>query len=69
MKPDEIRELSREELLQLLGELEEEHFNLRFQKSIKILPNPHRPRVIRKDIARIKTRLRELDLAEGQKRR
>ncbi len=63
MRPGELREMTRDELIRLLSELEEEHFNLRFQRSVKLLPNPHRPRQVRKDIARVKTRLRELELA------
>ena len=65
MKPAELREMNKEELLNLLAELKEESFNLRFQKSVKLLSNPHKPRQVRKDIARIETRLRELSTKEA----
>ncbi len=62
MKPSEIRQLSDEEIKQRIKELEEELLNLRFQKALGQLEKPHRFKMIRKDIARMKTILREREL-------
>ncbi|MEN3038199.1 MAG: 50S ribosomal protein L29 [Candidatus Kryptonium sp.] len=62
MKPNEIRQLSDEEIRQRIKELEEELLNLRFQKALGQLEKPHRFKMIRKDIARMKTILREREL-------
>lgn len=62
MKPAEIRELSMAELNQKLSDLKAELFNLRFQHAINQLDNPLRLQVVRKDIARVKTVIREKEL-------
>lgn len=62
MKTHELREMTRDELLQKRMEIEEELFNLRMQRSFKDLENPLRLRVLRKDKARIETILREDEL-------
>ena len=54
-----MRELTREELLQRKSELEEERFNLRLQKASKELDNPLRLRMLRRELARINTILKE----------
>ena len=59
MRADEIRELSEEEIRGRVAELEEERFRLRFRSATEALDEPLRFRVIRKDIARLKTVLRE----------
>ena len=59
MKARELRELSDEELRGRLGELTEEGFRLRFRSATESIENPMRFRAIRRDIARIKTLLRE----------
>ncbi len=59
MKPSELRELTDEELLKRYGDLKEEYFNLRMRKVIETLPNPLRLRVIKRDIARLLTILKE----------
>jgi len=60
MKMREIREMSKEEKLKKLMELENELIRLRtLVRSGGALENPGQIRVIRKDIARIKTSLRE----------
>ena len=59
MRVEELRELTREELEQKCRELGEEQFNLAMRKSFKELDNPVRLRHLRRDIARIKTILRE----------
>lgn len=65
MKAKEIRELSANELNEKLKNLKAELFNLRFQHSINQLDNPMRLNHVKKDIARIKTILRENELKEG----
>ena len=62
MKKEQMRQLSRDELLQKKLETEEELFNLRLQKASKELDNPLRLRVLRKELARINTILREDEL-------
>lgn len=62
MKGSELRSMTREELLSLLEELRDEEFKLRIRRSTEELPNPLRLRMIRKDIARIMTILKEDEL-------
>lgn len=62
MKAEEIRELTAAELDQKLAELKEELFNLRFQMATSQLDNPMRMRAVKKDIARVKTVMREREL-------
>jgi large subunit ribosomal protein L29 len=62
MRADEIRELSVEEVKARIAELELERFNLRFRAATQPLDDPLRLRWIRKDIARLKTILREREL-------
>jgi large subunit ribosomal protein L29 len=59
MKKEQMRELTKDELLQRRVEMEEELFNLRMQKASKELDNPLRLRILKRDIARINTILRE----------
>lgn len=62
MKPVQLRELTRDELVQKKLEIEEELFNLRLQKKIRQLDSPLRLRILRRDIARINTILQEDEL-------
>jgi len=62
MKAKEVRQLSGKELNSKLLELKSELFNLRFQLATGQLDNPLRIKVVRKDIARVKTILREREL-------
>ena len=62
MKANEVRELSVSELNSKLVELKKELFNLRFQSAINKVENPMRIRAVKKDIARVKTALREVEL-------
>lgn len=64
MKVSEIRELSNQELEDKFRELKEELFNLRFQMVTGQLENTMRIREVRRAIARIKTVLRERELAQ-----
>lgn len=54
-----MREMTDEELHNRLEELRIELFNLRFQKSKNLLDRQDRPRMVRRDIARILTILKE----------
>ena len=67
MKAVEIREMSTSELNEKLTELKAELFNLRFQHAINQLDNPTRLNAVKKDIARIKTIIRENELKETAK--
>ncbi len=62
MKASEIRDLSAEELREKLGEVTEEQFNLRFQHGTGQLENTMRLGEVKRDIARIKTVLREIEV-------
>ena len=59
MKPNEIREMSREDLQARIDELTRERFNLRFRSATESIENPMRFRDLRRDIARLQTILRE----------
>lgn len=59
LKPNEIREMNMTELEMKERDLQEEYFNLRFQKVTNRLENPWKLNEVRKDIARIKTIIRE----------
>ena len=59
MNTTQIRELSAAEISGRIAELEEERFRLRFRGATEALNDPLRLRVIRRDIARLKTVLRE----------
>ena len=59
MKPEQIREMGLEELRHKEKELEEQLFRLRFKKSLGQLDNALKLRATRRDIARVKTVLRE----------
>ena len=64
MTLDEIRNATQEELDQHEEELKRELFNLRFQKVISGgVENPMRIRHVRKEIARIKTVIRDRQIA------
>ena len=63
MKASEIKELSVEELEDKILHLSEELFNLRFQHATGQLENPMRLRETKRDIAKVKTVLREKELA------
>jgi large subunit ribosomal protein L29 len=63
MRAEEIREMSDDEIRSRIAELEEERFRLRFRSATETLEDPLRFRVIRKDIARLKTILRERQIA------
>ena len=62
MKASEIRKLSAKELDAKLHELKDELFKLRFQQAVNQLDNPMRISAVKKDIARIKTVQRDIEL-------
>ena len=62
MKASEIRDMTEEELNKKLVDLKAELFNLRFQLAINQLDNPMRISTVKRDIARIKTIIRENEL-------
>ncbi|HYT72479.1 MAG TPA: 50S ribosomal protein L29 [Gemmatimonadales bacterium] len=59
LKADSLRELKTEELEQKLAVLTEERFRLAFRRGTEAIPNPLQFRSMRRDIARIRTILRE----------
>ncbi len=62
MKASEIRDLSMEEKLGKANDLKEELFNLRFQHEIGQLENPQKMKQAKREIARVKTIIRESEL-------
>lgn len=64
MKINELRDLNNDDLMQKLNSLYEEISKLNYQKRIGSLNKPHQFRNIRRDIARIKTILREQELKQ-----
>ena len=65
MKTNKVRELTTEELNERERELKTELFNLRFQHATGQLSNPQRIKECRRDIARVKTLLRERQVGNG----
>lgn len=63
MELNKIREMSEKELNAELMKLKKDLFNLRFQHVTGQLENPHRLREIKRDIARVKTIIREKEIA------
>ena len=59
MKAEDIRALGDDELRARILELEEETFRLRFRSATEALEDPLRQRVIRRDVARLRTILQE----------
>ena len=59
MKATEIRDMTKDDIAARIHELEEERFRLKFRSATEPLEEPLRLRSIRKDIARLKTVLRE----------
>ena len=65
MKASEIRDMSVVEMNEKLAGLKEELFALRFQLAVNQLDNTARLKAVKKDIARIKTVLRENEIKSG----
>lgn len=66
MKNKDIRELSIEELTKKISECKEELFNLRFSQATGNLEKPSRIKDLRKQVARMKTIIRERELELGR---
>ncbi len=62
MKINDIRKLSNEEIIKKIEEYKEELFNLRFSQATGNLEKPSRIKELRKEVARMKTVLREREL-------
>ena len=65
MNAKEIRQSTLPELNEQLTKLKEELFNLRFQLAINQLENPMRIVAVKKDIARVKTIIRETEIKDS----
>ena len=66
MKANKVREMNATELNTKLNDLKKELFNLKFQHATNQLDNPQRIAAVKKDIARVNTILRELELRESK---
>ncbi|WP_071028095.1 50S ribosomal protein L29 [Peptoniphilus raoultii] len=66
MKVKEIRQMSSEDLQKKADDLKSELFNLRFRLATGQLDNPQSIKMVKKDIARVKTIIRERQLQEGK---
>lgn len=62
MKANDIREMSPDERIQKLVEMQEAYFNLRFQHETGQLENPQKLKLAKRDIARVQTIVREMEL-------
>ena len=66
MNAKEIRELNLSELNKKLVDLKDELYKLRFQLAINQLENPMRITAVKKDIARVKTLIRETEIKDSK---
>ena len=66
MELNKIREMSEVELAAELDKMKKDLFNLRFQHVTGQLENPVKMRETKRDIARVKTLIREKELAKAQ---
>ncbi len=69
MKPEDIRKLAPEEIRTKIADARDEVMKLRFQQVTGQLTDPSRLKILRRDIARMETILREIERAavEGEK--
>lgn len=65
MKTSEIRELSADERARKVQDLTEELFNFRFQHGVGQLENTARLKLVKRDIARVKTVIQEFSLKQS----
>lgn len=65
MKAKEIHEMTDQELTAKLAELKDELFNLRFRHATGQLENPNVLNGVKKDIARVKTVIREREIKKA----
>jgi large subunit ribosomal protein L29 len=66
MNVKEIRDNTIPELNEMLANLKDELYKLRFQHAINQLDNPQRIAAVKKDIARVKTVIREYEIKDGK---
>ena len=66
MKAKELRDLTYEELVKKESDLQEELFNLRFRFATGQLDNPMTIKVVRRDMARVKTVIRQKDMEKAE---
>jgi large subunit ribosomal protein L29 len=64
-KASDLREMTDDQIRERVGELREELFRLRFRGKLMQLEHPQLPRQVRREIARMKTILRERELRAG----
>ncbi|HIB14178.1 MAG TPA: 50S ribosomal protein L29 [Candidatus Marinimicrobia bacterium] len=64
MRKSELIKLGQEELITKLKDGQESLVNLRFQKALQQLEHPQRIRLVRREIAQIKTAIREFELGK-----
>lgn len=65
MKTSEIRKMSKEDINKEIVKLKTELFDLRMKQATGNLEKPHKINALRKDVARLKTVLNELDGSEN----
>ena len=66
MKAKELRDLTYEELVKKESDLQEELFNLRFRFATGQLDNPMTIKVVRRDMARVKTVIRQKEMEKAE---
>ena len=64
MKKSELNKLGQKELVTKLKDGQESLVNLRFQKALHQLEHPQKIRLVRREIAQIKTAIREFELGK-----
>jgi large subunit ribosomal protein L29 len=67
VKVAEIRELNEAEIQERVGQIREELFRLRFRSATQELENSALLRQLRRDLARLKTVLRQRELGQGER--
>jgi large subunit ribosomal protein L29 len=67
VKAAEIRELNQAEIEERVGQIREELFRLRFRSATQELENSALLRQLRRDLARLKTVLRQRELGQGER--
>ncbi len=67
MKIFEIREMNNEEIIKIIQEEETNLVDLRFQAELKNLTNTSKLKLVRRDVAKMKTVLKEREMEEEKK--
>ncbi len=65
MKAEEIRDLNDDEIRERISQVQEELFRLRFRSATQPIENPALFKALRRDLARLKTVLRQRELAQA----